>query len=83
MIRKVVCPKRDLAIALTALLTFANSPNVGISTAKFLRVGDCVRALPRMICENININQAILRNAVLFNTSVSEIIFFLFTVLHT
>ena len=46
MIKKVVCPGRGSAIAHPVVLTPANSSNVGISTAQFLVVGDCVRALP-------------------------------------
>ena len=39
-------PKARLNHCTQAVLTFANSPNVGISTAQFLILGDCVRAFP-------------------------------------
>ena len=39
-------PRARLNHCTRVVLTSANSPNVGISTAQFLVVGDCVRALP-------------------------------------
>ncbi len=45
MINQAVPPGGDLALHL-AKLKLAISPNVGNSGAKFLVVGDCVRASP-------------------------------------